>query len=138
MPRAGQGGTILFMETATPTTEAESISTGLTRKLVEDWVKSSNEFLQWQRHEVIERRPTPEKLAEHRDTLKLMLRLGRSLHAQVSDPDFSLQQCAREVGGKLRQLEKSWEMIHNPMTDREADAVLREAFPDEPGTGSAA
>ena len=126
------------METATPAIGPESIGTGFTRKLLEDWVNSCNDFLQWQRREVIERRPSPEKFAEHRDTLKLMLRLGRSLHAQVSDPDFPLRQCVPEVGGKLRQLEKSWEMIHNPMSDGEADAVLRQAFPDEPGTGSAA
>jgi hypothetical protein len=42
------------------------------------------------------------------------------------------------VAGKLRQLEKSWEMIQNPMSDAEADAILRQAFPDEPGTGNAA
>jgi hypothetical protein len=126
------------METATPALGAASISTGLTRKLVEDWVKSCNDFLQWQRREVIERKPSPQKLAEHRDTLKLMLRLGRSLHAQVSDPDFPLRPCAPEIGGKLRQLEKSWEMIQNPMSDGEADAILRQAFPHGPGTGSAA
>ena len=126
------------METATPALGPESIAAGFTRKLVEDWVNSCNDFLQWQRREVIERRALPATLAEHRDTLKLMLRLGRSLHAQVSDPDFPLRQCVPEVGGKLRQLEKSWDMIHNPMSDGEADAVLRQAFPDEPGTGSAA
>jgi hypothetical protein len=126
------------METATPVIGPGSISTGFTRKLVEDWVNSCNDFLQWQRREVIERRPSPATLAEHRDTLKVMLRLGRSLHAQVSDPDFPQRQCVPEVGGKLRQLEKSWEMIHNPLSDGEADAVLHHAFPDESGTGSAA
>jgi hypothetical protein len=126
------------METAVPAIGAEPISTGFTRKLVEDWVNSCNDFLRWQRREIIERRPSPARLAEHRDTLKVMLRLGRSLHAQVSDPDFPRRQCVSEVGGKLRQLEKSWEMIHNPMGDGEAEAVLQRAFPDEPGTGSAA
>src|SRR5437773_3520264 len=126
------------METAMTTISPESISTGFARKLFEDWVNSCNDFLRWQRREVIERKPSPEILAEHRDTLKVMLRLGRSLHAQVSDPDFPLRGCVPEVGGKLRQLEKSWEMIHNPMSDSEADAMLRQAFPDEPGTGSAA
>lgn len=121
-----------------PATGPESISAGLTRKLVEDWVNACNDFLRWQRREVIERRPSPEKLSEHRVALKVMLRLGRSLHAHVCDPDFPLRQCIPEVDGKLRQLEESWEMIHNPMSDAEADAVLQQAFPDEPGTGSAA
>lgn len=120
------------METSMPVIEVESISAGFTRKLVEDWVKSCNEFLQWQRREVIEKRPSPKKLAEHRDTLKLMLRLGHGLLAQVSDPDFPLRQCVPAVGGKLRQLEQSWEMIQNPMSDGDADAVLQQAFPHAP------
>ena len=87
---------------------------------------------------MIDRKPSPAKLSDHRDTLKLLLRLGRSFHAQVSDPDFPQRQFTLEVAGKLRQLEMSWEMIHNPMKDTDADAVLEQAFPDEPGTGSPA
>lgn len=121
-----------------PVAEPEYVSAGFTRKLVQAWVNSCNDFLQWQHRELIEHKPSPEKLFEHRNTLKLMLRLGRSFHAQVSDPDFPLRQFAPEVAGKLRQLEKSWEMIHNPMKDAEADAILQQAFPNEPGIGSAA
>ena len=121
-----------------PVAEPEYVGASFTRKLVQAWVTSCNDFLQWQRRELIEQKPSPERLSEHRNTLKLMLRLGRSFHAQVSDPDFPLRQFAPEVAGKVRQLEKSWEMIQNPMSDAEADAILRQAFPDEPGTGNAA
>lgn len=121
-----------------PVTEPGCVSAGFTRKLVQAWVNSCNDFLQWQHRELIEQKPSPEKLSEHRNTLKLMLRLGRSFHAQVSDPDFPLRQFAPEVAGKLRQLEKSWEMIHNPMKDAEADAILQQTFPNEPGIGSVA
>ena len=117
------------METVLSAPEPESISAGFTRRLVGDWVNSCNEFLRWQRQEVIERKPTPKKLAEHREALKVMLRLGRSFHAQVSDPDFPVPSLAADVAGKLRQLEKSWEMIHHPMPDAEADAILQQAFP---------
>jgi hypothetical protein len=106
--------------------------------LVQTWVAGCNNFLQWQRNEIIERRPSPQTLTEHRETLKLMLRLGKSFHAQVSDPDFPLPQASIEVAGKLRQLEKSWEMIHNPMTDADADDILLKAFPDESRTGTPA
>ncbi len=44
----------------------------------------------------------------------------------------------QHVAGELRQLEESWEMIHNPMSDAEAEAILQKAFPDESGVGSAA
>ena len=126
------------METVMPVVEPGYVSTGFPRKLVQAWVNSCNDFLQWQRQELIEHKPSPEKLSEHRETLKLMLRLGHSFHAQVSDPDFPQRQLGPEVAGKLRQLEKSWEMIQNPMKDAEADAILQQAFPDEPGTGSPA
>ena len=126
------------METATPTAWEGYVSAGFTRTLVQAWVNSCNDFLQWQRRELIEQKPPPEKLSEHRNTLKLMLRLGRSFYVQVSDPDFPHGQFAPEVAGKLRQLEKSWEMIQNPMKDTEADAILQQAFPDESGTGSSA
>ena len=126
------------METAMPMAEPGFVSAGFTRKLVQAWVNSCNDFLQWQHRELIDQKPSPEKLSEHRNTLKLMLRLGRSFHAQVSDPDFPLRLIATEVAGKLHQLEKSWEMIQDPMKDSEADAILQQAFPDEPGTGSAA
>lgn len=121
-----------------PVAEPEYVSAGFTRKLVQAWVNSCNDFLQWQHRELIEQKPSPEKLFEHRNTLKLMLRLGRSFHAQVSDPDFPLRQFAPEVAGKLRQLEKSWDMIQNPMKDAKADAILQQAFPNEPAIGSAA
>ena len=126
------------MEIVLPLVEPGYVSTGFPRKLVQAWVNSCNDFLQWQRREVIEHKPSPEKLSEHRETLKLMLRLGHSFHAQVSDPDFPQRQLGPEVAGKLRQLEKSWEMIQNPMKDADADAILEQAFPDEPGTGSLA
>ncbi|MBI4658675.1 MAG: hypothetical protein HY735_07470 [Verrucomicrobia bacterium] len=117
------------MEIVTSAVSARSISVRFTRKLVQDWTDSCNAFLQWQRQEVIKHKPTPEKLSEHRDTLKLMLRLGHNLYAQVSDPDFPLRQLATEVAGKLRQLEKSWEMIHHPLGDAEAEAILQQVFP---------
>ena len=121
-----------------PMAEPGYVTAGFTRKLVQAWINSCNDFLQWQRRELIEQEPSPEKRSEHRNALKLMLRLGRSFHAQVSDPDFPLPQFAPEVAGKLRQLEHSWEMIQNPMSDAEADAILGQAFPDGPGTGSTA
>ena len=117
------------MEIATPAAGPGAIGASFTRKLVQDWTDSCNAFLQWQRQEVIGHRPSPEQLSEHRDTLKLMLRWGHNLYAQVSDPDFPLRQSAPELAGKLRQLEKSWEMIQNPMSDAEAEAVLQQAFP---------
>ncbi|PYT03221.1 MAG: hypothetical protein DMF60_19050, partial [Acidobacteria bacterium] len=60
----------------------------------------------------------------------------RMLHAQILHPDYPSRENLSEVEGKLGQLEKSWEMIHNPMSDEEADLILNQAFPGESRTGS--
>lgn len=39
---------------------------------------------------------------------------------------------ANGANGRLLQFEEVWRLIHEPkMSDQEADAVLRTAFPDE-------
>lgn len=126
------------MDTAIPPIRPGSVGASFARAVVQTWLDACNEFLLWQRQQVIESKPTPETLSEHRDTLKLMLRWGRGLHAEVSDPDFPLHHFIPEVAGKLHQLQDSWEMIHNPMSDAEADAILQAAFRHEPRAGSPA
>ena len=126
------------MEMVIPAPGPVSVGAKLTQRLVQMFVDSCNEFLEWQYRELIESRPSPAKLSEHRDSLKAMLRLAHTIHGQVTDPDFPARQFIPEVTGKLRQLEESWEMIQNPMNDAEADAILQKAFPDEPRAGSAA
>lgn len=102
-----------------------------TRKLLRTWIASCNEFRQRERREIIERVPSPERLAEHREELKWMIRGARALLNLASDPDFPATQFAGEISGKLLQLEDSWQSLNNPMTDAEADAILQRAFPDE-------
>ena len=104
--------------------------------LVQFWTNSCNRFLAWQREYVIGRKPTPRILKMHRHHLALMLHLGRIVHAELADPDPTAVP-AREMAGKIGQLEKSWQIVHNPLPDAEADAILKAAFPDERGTGTA-
>jgi len=126
------------MEMVIPAVKSESVGAKLTERLLQLFIETCNEFLQWQHREVIRVRPSPERLAEHRESLKAMLRLAHALHGQVTDPDFPARHLIPEVAGKLRQLEESWEMVHNPMSDAEAEAILQKAFPDESGVGNAA
>ena len=104
--------------------------------LLQNWIAACDAFLQWQRKRVIERKPSTDELAEHREALKWMLRLTRNLHAQVADPDFPAPLSASEIAGKLLQLEESWGLIQESMSDAEADAILLTAFLNAPGTGS--
>ena len=102
-----------------------------TRKLLRTWIASCNEFRQRERREIIERVPSPERLAEYREELKWMIRGARALLNLVSDPDFPATKLAGEISGKLLQLEDSWQSLNNSMTDGEADAILQRAFPGE-------
>ncbi len=126
------------MEMVIPAVKTESVGAKLTERLLNLIIETCNEFLRWQHREVIRVRPSPETLSEHRESLKAMLRLAHALYGQVTDPDFPARHLIPEVAGELRQLEESWEMIHNPMSDAEAEAILQKAFPDESGVGSAA
>jgi hypothetical protein len=94
--------------------ECQRISTGscdpehgpaaATRKLLRTWIASCNEFRQRERREIIERSPSPERLAEYREELKWMIRGARALLNVVSDPDFPATELAGEISGKLLQL----------------------------------
>lgn len=90
-----------------------------------------NDFRDWQRREILLGQPTPEKLAEHRTSLKWLLRILRLLHAQAKDPDFPDREFVQEIEGRLVQLEESWALFcAAKMSDAEADALLKTAFPE--------
>ncbi|HEX5222440.1 MAG TPA: hypothetical protein VFZ59_22995 [Verrucomicrobiae bacterium] len=95
-------------------------------------LKMCDDFLEQQRRQVIETEPTPEKAAEFRLAHKWMMRVVRTLHAQVSDPDFPDREFVQILGGRLMQLEELWQVFGEPhtMTEVEASKVLRAVFPE--------
>ena len=101
------------------------------RDPLRDWLDILGKFQLAQRREILKVEPTPEKLAEHRQALKWLLRLTGLLHAEIKDSDFPDKALVKELGGKLWQLEESWSMIQEPMPEAEADAILKRCFPDE-------
>jgi hypothetical protein len=64
--------------------------------------------------------------------VKLLLRSAKQLHGLATDPDYPAPQYAEEIAWRLRLLEFSWERLTNPMTDAEAEVLLRQYFPDDP------
>ncbi len=104
----------------------------LTARLVEVWVDQCNEFRRRERREIIEQEPSQEKLAQYRAELGLMLRSARILQTLMQDPEFPASELLPEISGKLLQLESSWRTLNNPMTAAQADAMLKEIFPDDP------
>lgn len=95
------------------------------------WCELCDEFKAATLKTLLDRQPTPHKLASHRRAMKMFLRMTRLLHAEIADPDFSNRSMAAELAVRLRQLENLWEEIHNAINDNEADAILNQAFPNE-------
>jgi hypothetical protein len=99
------------------------------------WLQRSNEFMEWQKRKFIAREATAGELAEHDKRLDLMI--GLTLHV-YSVASTAMPNALRTITGRLRQLQDSRTLVHNPMTDEEADAILQRGPPDEPATGRTA
>ena len=126
------------MEIAIPPAKHAPGGTELLQRWVESWIGACSLFRRWEREELILKRPSHETLAEHSNAIKRLIWTARMLQAMMADPDCPAREFRREIDGLLRQLEETSEMIHNPMSDEECDALLKKYFPDEPGTGSTA
>jgi len=100
--------------------------------LFQFWLRHSNEFMAWQRNNFIAREANAEELEEHRKRLDLMIGLTLHIYSVASN---AMPELLRTITGRLRQLEDSRTLVHNPMTDGEADAILKHVFPDQPATG---
>ena len=120
------------MDTATPmANELSPIAAPvreLTQEMVQSAVAAAHRFLDWQR-DTMYGQPDAQARAEHRQTLKLLLRLLRVLHAQAADPEFPDRSAAQELEAVIWKLDQSWQQFYNPMSEAEADEMLRECFP---------
>jgi hypothetical protein len=119
------------MEIVIPTVVSE-FDTSLLRAWFEVWVKLANDFRQWEREELIEKTPSAKSLATHKRTAATLIRSAHLMQSLMEDPEYPTREFLPEVQGKLLQLQDTWDMIHNPMPDEEADRLLAEIFPDEP------
>ena len=100
--------------------------------LFEFWLHHSNAFMAWQKNNFIVRKATAQELEEHGKRLDLIIGLTLHMYSVASN---AMPEVLRIITGRLRQLEDSRTLVHNPMTDGEADAILQRVFPDEPATG---
>ena len=126
------------MEAATSKAVTAGSEPDLIHHWVEIWIKDCNEFRRWERTELILRDPALDTVAEHAKRSQLFILSGRLLQGLMTSPDYPAREFRAEVDGKVRQLEEAWDMIHNSMSDQEAEAILQKAFPDGSRTGKAA
>ncbi len=99
------------------------------RQHTSQWCALCDEFKEVTRTSMLASQPSDAELEQHRQAMKIFLRMTRLLHAEVADPDFPDRSLALELAIRLRQMEDLWEMIHHPMADEQADKLLREVFP---------
>jgi hypothetical protein len=107
----------------------------ITHRMVEMCWTACNAFLDWERDYVLRRNASGEILQKHRQELKSLMRMIKVLQAVASDPDFPDRSAEGDFEILLQRLKRSWQLIHEPgMSGEEADRILRECFPNRPGT----
>jgi hypothetical protein len=97
---------------------------------VHEWLTKCDAFRRWERENLLLTKPDDEVLKRHRKASRFMIATTRMLLGTTADPDFFDRQLYNELQGTLRQLEMVWDMLHNPMPEAEADAILKKAFPE--------
>lgn len=102
----------------------------LAQRQLAKWFDVCDSFFDWQKEHLSGAASSSETIEEHKKVLKLLLRVTRLLHAEVSDPDFPQKALAQEFAWRLARLEDSWLMFHGDMTHSDADAILKQAFPE--------
>jgi len=102
------------------------------------WVEAVNDYLERQFREIIQQKPSADKLSQYKLECKWLLRSALKLDGMVKDPEYPASHFGPEIAGKLLQLRESWESLNNPMSEAEAEAILQKVFPDEPRAGSVA
>src|SRR5438874_1662392 len=117
------------MNGTTISSQREMPVTPFGQEAVDQWSALCQQFLDWQRTEIFQRDPSPEKLEKHRSSLKWLLRFSRALYLTASDPEYPDRRIADELRGRMVQLEHSWRMIHDKIPDAEAEQFLKEVFP---------
>ena len=100
------------------------------QKQIAQWFEVCDSLLDWQKKHFIGAAPSLQTLEEHKKVLKLLLRVTRVLHAEASDPDFPRRALAEDFAWRLSRLEDSWLMFHGDMTHTEAEAILKQVFPE--------
>ena len=109
--------------------ESESLGEKLVFNVLQENINGCYRFLEMEREQLTELQSNPKQLSKHRSILKFLLRIMRILHAEVSDPDYPDRTVAPEIAAVIWKLNESWERLHDPMPDAEAEKILSQCFP---------
>ena len=94
------------------------------------WLDRCDEFRRWERAQLLERKPGSDLLQSHLRASRFMISMTRLMLSTLADPEFFDRTIYKELEGTLWQLEAVWQMLHDPMDEKEADAILARVFPE--------
>ena len=117
---------IIPIESAQPVETVERFAA----EQIKQWFEAGDQFLKWERANMLMSVPSPETARQHRRALELLLRFIRAMceEARAADVD---RKAERGLSLRLRKLEGSWNMFYDPVGPTEAQAIRQQCFPDE-------
>ena len=107
-------------------TEARAI----TRRQIEEWFKLCDRILDVHRNNFVFREPTARGLAEHGAAFKFAIRTSLLINALIADPDFNEAELASRLRIRIQQLEDAYNTFHDTLSEEQAEAFLKETFPE--------
>jgi hypothetical protein len=117
---------IIPVESAKPVETVERFAAEQIRR----WFEAGDQFLKWERANMLLAVPSPEIARQHRRALDLLLRFIRAMCQEARAGDID-RKTKRGLTLRLRKLEGSWSMFYDPVAPSEAQAIRRQCFPDE-------
>ena len=119
------------MKVATKVPDLQAEVRETTRLQVLQWFEICDRILDVHRSNFVYREATAADLEAHKLALKLTLRICRSIHLLIADPDFDEPDLVSRLQVRIQQLEDAYNTFHDrTLSDEKAEQVLREVFPE--------
>lgn len=95
--------------------------------VVHDWSRCANLLAEWEDDHLLDN-PTPEALANHKQTVERLLRFGRFLALATEQPDFPDKPLAEIVAATQSCLRDKLPLWHGTMREIERAEILKTCF----------
>ena len=117
--------------------ESDSLFNNLVERMrfseaVEAWSRCRQNLTRWEDHHLLVEKPSPEMLERHRNMVERLMFFGQLFAFVASHPEFNGMETAEMIHANQFILREKYQMFHQscPMTGEDADAILREVFPE--------
>ncbi len=121
--------------TLTPDLDSDSLFQTLVDRFnfiesARDWSRCRQKLTAWEDEHLLVENPPAEKLERHRRTVERLIFFGQLFMLVASHPDFNDRETAEMVRANMEALRDKLRMYHSSMSHEQADAVLKEVFPE--------